>query len=390
MAVTGWKTPGTAASVDRDSKSEWNLPNNAKVSDDVDTGNAVVKTDYSDWLRVTNFGFTTSDIPSGAIIDGIEVKIEHAANTINLINDSAVYLRKTSGQVGSNKASATFWPTSDAEATYGGAADTWTAGLVDTDVVSTDFGVDLSAWNDSAVGTEGATVDCISVRVYYTEAGGSDYGDIPSRFKLIAHTYKTIASRFRLIIRSYQDIASRFVLAIPNQTYTFIASRFYLVVATKSYKYISSRFKIWGHGYKSIPSRFVLQGGPQPILEGVYYDRTRTINRVLLTSPYYSGKTEAETGTTFGERLRPLQTNLIVNRDDATRFVSSALAKARFESNLGQIKILPNCGQEPFDVIGIYDKFGKDGATSFRVAAIVENLNWLTGDFEETLVLTEI
>ena len=170
MAVTAYKTPSTCANADRDGKLAWANFDNAKTSNDVYADATPVKNTYSDWLRVTKFGFSTSDIPSGATIQGIEAKIERKAYLDDGIEDSALYLRKTSGQTGSNKASATNWPTTEAEQTYGGAADMWGTTLVDTEIRSDDFGLDLSILElgigDSTVGS----VDCISIRVHYTEA----------------------------------------------------------------------------------------------------------------------------------------------------------------------------------------------------------------------------
>jgi hypothetical protein len=169
MAVTSYKTPGTVASVYRNDL-PWFDVNYAKVSDNYYAYSSIGKQTYSDWLRCTNFGFSTSDIPSGSTIDGIEVKIEHKADAANKVNDSALYLRKTSGQIGDNKASATYWGTSDAEVTYGSSSDKWNASLVGTDIISTDFGIDLSAYNTDADSLRTAYIDCISIRVYYTGA----------------------------------------------------------------------------------------------------------------------------------------------------------------------------------------------------------------------------
>lgn len=168
MAVTAYKTPGTCANVDRDAAAEWADVDNAKTSNDNYASVSVLKTEYTDWLRVTNLGFTTTDIPSGSTIDGFDVKVERKAFFADNICDSALYLRKTAGQQGSNKASAVKWGTSDAEITY-----SWTSGqfgvLSESDVRDSGFGIDLSALNDDD-DTTIAYVDCISIRVYYTSA----------------------------------------------------------------------------------------------------------------------------------------------------------------------------------------------------------------------------
>jgi hypothetical protein len=180
MAVTSWKTPGTAANVNRNGN-YWDTPNDAKVSDNNHALCALSKSSYGDWLRLTNFGFSTSDIPSVSTIDGIEVKIERKEVSGGVVKDSALYLRKTSDSSppsGDNKASATYYTTSDVEVTYGGATDTWNKGLVDTDIVSSDFGIDLSCYNADANYILPAYVDCISIRVYYSAGKPHSWGVI--------------------------------------------------------------------------------------------------------------------------------------------------------------------------------------------------------------------
>jgi hypothetical protein len=176
MAVTDYKFPGTAANVDRGSKPPWINPNNAKADDTsyaecTDGSGGSIKNTYSDWLLLTNFGFTSSDIPSGSTIDGIEFEIGRWASEQNLINDSALYLYDD-GQVGNNLASATKWPTTMGTATYGGATNMCGTSLTQADIVATTFGVWLSiacGASESAAGE----VDYIKIRVYYTEGGGS-------------------------------------------------------------------------------------------------------------------------------------------------------------------------------------------------------------------------
>lgn len=177
MSVTGWKTPNTTVSVDRDGKEFWANPDNAQASDDTWAICALDKEDYGDWLRCTNFGFSAGDIPAGSTIDGIEVKIERQAQFSGEVTDNALYLRKTAGQVGDNKASAVTWGTSDAEAIHGNPTDTWNASLVDTDVVSSDFGIDLSAYSTNIIVTNEARVDCVWIRVYYTETAAGGIGN---------------------------------------------------------------------------------------------------------------------------------------------------------------------------------------------------------------------
>ena len=171
MAVTDYKFPGTAASVDRDEKVKWETPDNAKADDTNYATSGGSKNTYTDWLRLTNFGFSSSDIPDGSTINGIEFEINRYcdAGESFSVNDSALYLY-ANGQVGNNLASATKWPTSVEAATYGGATDMCGTTLSQADIVANTFGVQLSTLNSATSVT--AYVDYIKIRVYYTESGG--------------------------------------------------------------------------------------------------------------------------------------------------------------------------------------------------------------------------
>jgi YD repeat-containing protein len=173
LSVTAWKSPGSCASVDRDGGKEWNNPGYAQVSDDNKAHcDLSLFIEPTDWLQCSNFGFTTSDIPTGATIVGIEVQIERRGDpgySENKIRDDALYLRGSGGQVGDNKAvTGTYWPTSDAYATYGGASDTWNAGLSANDIRDSSFGIDISALRDSLAILTKALIDHVRIRVFYT------------------------------------------------------------------------------------------------------------------------------------------------------------------------------------------------------------------------------
>jgi len=174
MAVTAYKYAGTAANVDRDSKPAWNNPDNAKADDTSYAECSSIKNTYGDWLLLTNYGFSSSDIPSGSTIDGIEFEIGRYSTEVNMINDSALYLYDD-GQVGNNLASATKWPTAMGTATYGGATNMCGTSLTQADIVATTFGVRLSIEGASS-GLGAGEVDYIKIRVYYT-AGGA--GSLP-------------------------------------------------------------------------------------------------------------------------------------------------------------------------------------------------------------------
>ncbi|KKN00681.1 hypothetical protein LCGC14_1135380, partial [marine sediment metagenome] len=117
----------------------------------------------SDWLRATDFN---ANIAPGSNITGIEVGIDKYA-TVSSIIDYDIRLRRASEQVGDNKSLGNFWSTSDIDAysTYGGAGDTWNAGLSVSDITSSNFGVDFAAITSGS--NSNASVDHIRVKIYF-------------------------------------------------------------------------------------------------------------------------------------------------------------------------------------------------------------------------------
>jgi hypothetical protein len=173
MAVTAWKFAGTGANDAAVGNAAWATPGNITASNNTYAQTATMGAGQtSQILRATNFGFTTSDIPDGSTIDGIEVRIERARATGGGTNvrDNAIILRKSTGQVGDNKAVTTVWPTADGTATYGAADDVWGASFTDTEILNSGFGVDIRC--ERTQGTAAGRVDAVEIRVHYTESGG--------------------------------------------------------------------------------------------------------------------------------------------------------------------------------------------------------------------------
>jgi hypothetical protein len=76
---------------------------------------------------------------------------------------------------GDNKAAtSTKWPTTEADASYGGSADKWGLTPSAAQINASNFGVALSVKNFGATGAT-ASVDCIEVTVTYTEAAGGTF-----------------------------------------------------------------------------------------------------------------------------------------------------------------------------------------------------------------------
>jgi hypothetical protein len=176
MAVTEYKYPGTAANVDNGGYMLWASVDNIKADDYdsalVHTGSSADKR-TSDYLTATNFGFTSTDIPTGATINGIEFVINRMGSEADSQYDYQLYMLKEGTQHGDNLASATYWPTSLTDATYGGATSLLGGTWAQTDIVGvTTFGFQLAIKNhiNSDAG-ELTYVEHVKLRVYYTEGG---------------------------------------------------------------------------------------------------------------------------------------------------------------------------------------------------------------------------
>ena len=169
MATAGPNFPSAAVnnSVAPENTDAWVNPTNVFSDNATEaqiTAASFDSPDISQQLVTSGYGFT---IPTGATIDGITVEIDRRSIIASSGVDNRVQLRDDSGTlVGTNKATATVWPTSSTVATYGGAADTWTASPTVTMVNDADFGVVLSAKANIANADIG--VDFIRVTIDYT------------------------------------------------------------------------------------------------------------------------------------------------------------------------------------------------------------------------------
>ncbi|MBI2021504.1 glycosyltransferase [Candidatus Daviesbacteria bacterium] len=151
----------------------WTNPSNA-ISSNNTYATAVVTTagQYtSGYLKVTNFDFST--IPSTAVIDGIEVNVERKAAAAGL-QENSIRLYKAGRLVGDDKSTNAAIPTTEATITYGGNKQLWGVSLSRSDVTNANFGIGFSYRDTSGTkGTNTASVDYISMKIYYTDLSGT-------------------------------------------------------------------------------------------------------------------------------------------------------------------------------------------------------------------------
>lgn len=167
MSETVWKNPSAIIDIDGVDETEM------KVIDGT-CGTLTIGKDGWFYLYWTSFGFSSSDIPAGATIVGVEVQFARYLQASGL-SDSGIYLMKNGSYIGDNKASADLWETSLTTKTYGGSTDLWGTTLTRDDILNSTFG--LQATSIQATTTYTVYVDGVKMKVYYTASGGG--GTIP-------------------------------------------------------------------------------------------------------------------------------------------------------------------------------------------------------------------
>lgn len=174
--TTGWRYPGTVSSENNGTSSDWTGPNAVKTNDggsNTDTvGNAYAplwSASPTDFLRCTNFGFSSDGISDTATLIGCEVEVRHGkyAGAGNTVIYQTVQLRNSTGRFGANKGDATGIEGAMTTRAFGGLADLWGATLSGTTIKTTEFGVDV-AFSEAAPSTT-VMVDFIRMRLRYAQ-----------------------------------------------------------------------------------------------------------------------------------------------------------------------------------------------------------------------------
>lgn len=136
-------------------------------------------TKSSSRIKVTNCGFTSSDIPASSTIDGIEFSYARQENGItdNLFTYE-IYHIDASGtlQTGTNSADAGEWNTGAlSTVTVGGATNLMGyAGATQANMLDADWGISFRAWTGGGSGsTPDGTFNAFKVRVYFTPPSGT-------------------------------------------------------------------------------------------------------------------------------------------------------------------------------------------------------------------------
>jgi hypothetical protein len=135
-------------------------------------GNAITNT-----VRAAFFGMS-ADVPAASIINGIQVDLitptgltggaSIVDQVVQLVKNPVSGSESAADRVGSNKASATAWPTAGGSVrSFGGPTDLWGTTWTASEVRSANFSVDISLKNTSS-SSRIARIDQVLMTVYYT------------------------------------------------------------------------------------------------------------------------------------------------------------------------------------------------------------------------------
>ncbi len=146
--------------------SPWNNLTAVTTADQVDASASLsAASPLTAKLQPTGF---SANIPSGASILGIEVKVRHKAANVNSLRDSSVRLITSAGPKGINYAKlASNWDNVYLNVAYGGLTDKWGENWTAAELNHPEFGVSLEASCPSPCGNNQARVDHVTVRIAY-------------------------------------------------------------------------------------------------------------------------------------------------------------------------------------------------------------------------------
>lgn len=161
LGSSGYNIVGTGATAG--SGVAWNTPSRVTADDGLSTVATLTSANpVSQDLKGTN---PTISLPPGAVIDGIQVKIQIHIQNAGSIQDLQVKLIVGGTIVGDNKAQYTYTGTAF-EYVYGGATDLWGLTPIDTEIEAADFGVSLSSQRISG-SVPIVNVDYMAINVFY-------------------------------------------------------------------------------------------------------------------------------------------------------------------------------------------------------------------------------
>lgn len=169
MADTGFVLTGQGRAVNRTGgTTAWTNPGN--ITSDNGTNATVTVGGFSPtdshWLVADTFDF--SSIPAGAIINGIEFRVQMSVNTAASSTIVEVNIGKSDGTQGTPKSPATAITTTPTNYDYGGASDLWGLSISLAEVQTSTFQARVAVRCGAAFTTRSFSADVVWMRVHYT------------------------------------------------------------------------------------------------------------------------------------------------------------------------------------------------------------------------------
>lgn len=167
MSQTAWKFAQSGAN--------WTNSNNIAADDDAYATVALGAGAYSSPFIAKNFGFTTSDVPNGATIDGIEFRVRWKRLYGYAVGVHYASMRLSWGGSDGDSKAAQVTAISNSETSFvlGGVSDKWNVSVLSTadgddEVRSAEFGLFFRIYNADAKYSLEVGIDSVECRVSYT------------------------------------------------------------------------------------------------------------------------------------------------------------------------------------------------------------------------------
>ena len=156
--------------------------------------NSMDNNDMTEYLWALGHGF---NIPTGAIIHGIQVEIDRHVDPDREVDDEDIYIVKNGVATGTDHENNTDWRDFDQTRTYGNATDLWGTTWTAADINSGNFGVAIAAESNSGNNNVNTTiyVDYVGITVWYSlyddiANNSPEFNNFPPIFVCIGDTLK--------------------------------------------------------------------------------------------------------------------------------------------------------------------------------------------------------
>lgn len=159
-------SPTNCVNVNGSGTQAWSNAAQAETSDNNYATASLNDGQVSESLQCKGYGFS---IPSNATIIGVTVSVERKASSNSRLQDDSVQLIKGGVVQTTNRATTTYYTTSDTYEDHGGSTDLWGTTWTPADINSSNFGVAFAAQKPGGSGgAYTASVDHVRVQVDYT------------------------------------------------------------------------------------------------------------------------------------------------------------------------------------------------------------------------------